>query len=313
MHSYSILLAILGVLFVRVQSSTPYFTSPLFMWSNTEYFVGQNLYVNGYISSDEVAHSLTKQESQISKYLNQKRPEHEVIFVFVEPELRTEQFPMLANSYSEHPNGGAFGKLKGTLESYATSSISLPYVHVGVSKTIASSIISELIKNLPTGGKVILAKDSDSTILEIESQNIERMSLAQLKNIATDTNLLSNGVTDIVVVCFDSPIIHTDNIEKVSSDYAADDVYINTILHSLGTSYLAIFTAEKPATETVKQARATMMVRQLTDSGSIYPSAVVEAQIVMIPFLIILFTGICCTFGLQSELKYDAERKTYKK
>jgi len=313
MHSYSILLAILGVLFVRVQSSTPYFTSPLFMWSNTEYFVGQNLYVNGYISSDEVAHSLTKQESQISKYLNQKRPEHEVIFVFVEPELRTEQFPMLANSYSEHPNGGAFGKLKGTLESYATSSISLPYVHVGVSKTIASSIISELIKNLPPGGKVILAKDSDSTILEIESQNIERMSLAQLKNIATDTNLLSNGVTDIVVVCFDSPIIHTDNIEKVSSDYAADDVYINTILHSLGTSYLAIFTAEKPAAETVKQARATMMVRQLTDSGSIYPSAVVEAQIVMIPFLIILFTGICCTFGLQSELKYDAERKTYKK
>jgi len=173
------------------------------------------------------------------------------------------------------------------------------------------------MNNLPAGGKIILAKDSDSTVLEsVESRKgIEYMSLAQLKNVAaTNWDLLSNGVTDVVVVCFDSPAVHTDNIEEVTSSYSADDLFMNSILHSLGSDYLAIFTVEKPAAESIKQARAIMMARQLSDdSGAFYPSDVIEAHIVMIPFLIILFTGICCTCSVQSELKFDAEKKTFKK
>jgi len=311
MRSFLTLVAIF-VLLVRIESSKPYFTSPLFMWSNTEYFVGRNVHVDGYLSSEEVSHFLTKQESKIQKYLNEKRIEPEVIFVFVEPELRTEQFPMLANSHSSHPNGGAFGKLKGTMESYSTSSISIPYTHVGDSNTIASSIISKLKRNLAEGAKILLAKDTDSNILGSIESEIERVSLDQLKSASNKWDLLSNGKTDVIVVCFNSPVLHMDNIDQVTSNYAADDAYINSLLHSFGSSYLAIFTAESPAAEEIKQARATMIVRQLNDN-SIYPSDIVQAHIVMIPFLIILFVGICCTCSVQSELKFDAEKKTYKK
>lgn len=39
-----------------------------------------------------------------------------------------------------------------------------------------------------------------------------------------------------------------------------------------------------------------------------FPQPIVEALIVMVPFLFILSIGIYCTCGVQSELKFDAER-----
>jgi len=248
-----------------------------------------------------------------------KKAQVEVIFVFVEPELRTEQFPMLADSHAIHPNGGAFSKLKGTLESYATSSLVVTYTHPsGNFKKIGTSIVDELVANLASDATITIARDSDSDLFNELSyrKNAAHLSLNQLKYIANkEWSILSDGKTDLVIVCFDSPAVHPDNVDQVASSYAADDAFMYSLLHSLGNSYLAIFTSDKTATESAKQIRATMMVRQLSDSttDSIYPPEVIEAQIVLIPFLIILFTGIYCTFGVQSDLKFDAEKKNYNK
>jgi len=317
MNTSFYLLVLLFICLARADYSGPTFSSPLFMWSNSEYFVGKNLHVNKYTSTEEVVNSLVGQHSSLETFLKEGKVQPEVIFVFVEPELRTEQFPLLADSYSVHPNGGAFSKLKGTLESYATSSLVVTYTHSGT-KSIGSELVYDLADNLAVGATITLVKDSDSDLLSefASRKDVARISLAQLKFVASkDWSILSNGKTDLVIVCFDSPAVHADNIDQVLPSYVADDAFMHSILHSLGSSYLAVFTADKAATESVKHARATFMVRQLSDTtdDSIYPSDLIEAHIVLIPFLIILFTGICCTFGVQSDLKFDAEKKNYNK
>jgi len=289
------------------------------MWSNTQYFTGKNININEYTLVDDVVNGLVGEQSSLDSFINEKKDQVEVIFVFIEPELLTEQFPLLADAHAVHPNGGAFSKLKGTLESYATSSLVVTYTHPsGTFKSIGTSIVDELAANLAPDATITIAKDSDSDLFYGLSSrnNAAHLSLSQLKYVANkEWSILSNGKTDLVVVCFDSPAVHPDNVDQVAPRYAADDAFMYSLLHSLGNSYLAVFTSDKTATESAKQARATLMVRQLSDTAgdSIYPAEVIEAHIVLIPFLIILFTGIYCTCGVQSDLKFDAEKKNYNK
>jgi len=294
------------------------FTSPLFLWSNANYFVGQNVHINELVSAEEVFRSVKGDSSSFGKYLKQGSQLPEVIVVFVEPELRTEQFPMLADAYALHPNGGAFSKLKGTLESYASSSVVIPYSHSTSSRS-TSSIVASLIASLPSGASVTIAKNAGSSVLS-DLNGVDRatyVTLEQLKDIATNNwKILSNGVPDLVIVGFESPAVHPENLEVVSKSYAADDAYMNTLLLSLGGNYVAVFTADKPVAEHVKQSRAIRSLEQLaavSSDDSIFPKEVIEALIVMIPFLFILSIGICCTFGVQSNLKFDAELDNKKK
>jgi len=317
MRAFFVIVAVFCVYLVQADFFGSTFTAPLFMWSNTQYFVGKNVEVNEYTAAHDVANALIGQENSIAGYLTSKTPQLEVIFVFIEPELRTEQFPMLADAYSAHPNGGAFSNLKGTMESYATSSISIPYTHVSSPQSIGTAIVTALTDNLPAGSTITLVKDSASDILSsFESRrDVAKISKDQLKTIvAKEWQILSNGVVDVVIVCFDSPAVTVDTVAELAPSFAADDAYMHDILHSLGsTKFLALFTADSPAHESIREARSERMVEALTDttSTSIYPPGVIEAQIVLLPFLFILFTGIYCTCSLQSDLKFDAEKKTY--
>lgn len=285
------------------------FTSPLFMWSNTKFFVGKNVQVNEMVSTEDVLGSIKGVSSPMGKYFSQERALPEVIVIFVEPELRTEQFPLLANSYASQPNGGAFSKLKGTLESYASSSVVVSYSHSSFGQTIGSTIASLSSQ----GMKVTVAKKTGSSILsELDGRtDVNHVTLEQLTELASSNwEILSNGVPDLIVVGFDSPVVRPGNVELVSASYNADDTYMNSFLHSIGRStYVALFTAEKSATESVKQARAYLSLEQLgaSNGDSIFPPEVIEALIVMLPFLLILYIGVSCTSSVQSVLKFDAE------
>jgi len=310
------LIVAICLLLVQGQHFAPTFTSPVFMWSNTQYFGGKNVHVNEYTPVDYLTGTILKKETgnPLAQYFTgAKAPE--VIFVFLEPELRTEQFPLLAGSYSLHPNGGAFSKLKGTLESFASSSLVIPYTHVGEEEAIGTTVVEEIAKQLDKQASIIIASKNPESFQTLASR-ASRVSLEDLKKMATkDWNIFSNGVTDIVVVCFDSPAVHASNVDQVATSYATDDAFVHDLLQKVQGSYLAIFTADKSATETVRYERASMMVKQLAQASSsgLYPPDVIEAQIVMIPLLLILAIGIICTFGVQSDLKFDAEKKTFKK
>jgi len=314
MHFYSILIVVLCLYLVQGQRFAPSFTTPVFMWSNTQYFGGKNVHISEYTSVEAIANLLVSNKKEFSG-----KTTPEAVFIFIEPELRTEHFPLLSNAYAVHPNGGSFSQLKEILENTATSSLVIPFVHGGDKSFIGSTIVMQYVQQFKESVINIASADS-SSFEEYEKKNSSRvihLSLDSLKNMMNNNqNLFSNGVTDIIVVCFNSPVVHADNVDQVAPSYAADDTYIKDIIQNIQGSYIAILTSERTVSEGIKLTRATMMVRQLTpneDSGGIYPGDVVEAHIVLIPFAFILAVGICCTCSVQSDLKFDAEKKTFKR
>jgi len=286
MRSFSVTLAICMYLIAAHASF------PVHMWSNTKYFDGQNIQVAELASSSDVE-SVFKGEGPLGKYLKDGRPQPEAIVVFLEPQRA--QAPSLGS-----PNGIVVSQLQETINKGASS------ISVHVASPAGASIVMEMIQNLPFGATVTLAKSQNSALLSGLSgrADVQSVTLEQLKDMASAKwDVLSNGVTDLVVVCLDS---EPSNVEAAVQNNNGD--YINTLLDSMGSSYLAIYSTAQPAADAVPE----YLVSEVQDQVSItedWGSELIQAVIVMIPFVIILLIGVCCTFSVQSELKFDLEKK----
>eukprot|EP01119_Soliformovum_irregulare_P021175 TRINITY_DN69_c0_g1_i1.p1 TRINITY_DN69_c0_g1~~TRINITY_DN69_c0_g1_i1.p1 ORF type:complete len:313 (-),score=80.49 TRINITY_DN69_c0_g1_i1:156-1034(-) len=270
-------------------------TSPVLAWSNINYFTGRNLQINEIVS--------TNLFNRGSRYVDdEKKPE--VIFIFAEPELRTEQLSLLTHSHSVNPNGGALGNLKALIESYSTSSITLPYTSSDNGK-IASTIVDNIVNKYET---------SSITVSDQESRN------KMLKDITYGQwDILKNGKTEVVYVTFQSPSVHGDGA-SVIENYKADDEFIMQVhnaLKSQSVPYAAAFTSQQTGLEkhlqsqrALNAARASVIYADVKEDGSIYwPSIVNEVILLMAPLLLILVIGICCTAQIQSAYKYEVPDK----
>jgi len=131
-------------------------TAPVFMCSNTYAFTGRNLQEINVVSAENVANF----ETPISQYITEKKEKAEVMVVFVEPRLLSEQFPLVALSYDEKPNGGAFGNLKKLIET-SKSSLVIPYTSA---HTVGTEIINTISTSIPSKGKVYIVGESKSNI-----------------------------------------------------------------------------------------------------------------------------------------------------
>jgi len=291
-------------------------TAPVFMWSNTQTFTGRNIQEIDVISARSLS-KFMQTESPISKYMA-KSDAPEIIVLFVEPfYLSSEEFPLFAHAYDEQPNGGAFSNLKALVET-SKSSIVIPY-------TSSASVGSEFIRSLTSslsGGSVYTVGDINSNI---DSPN--HLTVAQLTAKLGDSKWtpLNNGVTDLIIVHFTEPI----NSETVETRSSSDDKLIGEIITAIdAVKYLAVFTSTSASIHVENQSR-----RTTTPNGGAHlkafeqrfgqnydtlyftnwPDGAIEAIIIMIPFIFILFIGVCCTFCLQSDLKYDAEKAFMRK
>jgi len=267
---------------------------PLHMWSNTKYFDGKHIQIPEIASSDDVKSAL-RGEGPLGKYLKKDRSQPEAIVVFLEPE-RVRSSPILSEGKE-----AVLSELQQTIAK-GTSSMS-----VHVASPAGADIVMELIENLPFGGSVTLAKSENSRLLVDLSgrADIKTMTHEELKNVATSNwNVLSNGVTDLVIVCLDS---QPANVQALIHDI--NGAYVNTLLGSMGSSYLAIFTQEQPDAALLASRLVSEVQDQVAQDSEDWGAELIEAVIVMIPFLFILLLGICCTFNVQSELKFDLEKK----
>jgi len=285
MSSYTVALTIC-LLFIAAHAS-----SPLHIWSNTKYFNGQHIQIAEMASSSD-AESVFKGEGSLGKYLEAGRPQPEAIVVFLEPER--------IQASLGTPSGVVGSNLKEILENGASS------VSVQVAVPAGTKIVMNLVQNLQDGATVTLAKSQNCPLLSGLSgkADIRSMTPEELKLIAaTKWDVLSNGVTDVVIVCLDSPAL-------VEADAAQNSnaVYINTLLKSMGSSYLAVFSAAQPVVAELESPLVSEENDQVSQDGE-WGSELIQAVIVMIPFVGILLTGICCTFSVQSELKFDLEKK----
>jgi len=300
----------------------PLRTSPAFIWGNSNYlFSGQNIQVLDLVSSDDIKNSLLRNKinTVLSPHFvgaNSQQPE--VMFIFVEEQLRSDQVPLL---------GESLNNVK-TLVKSSPASMSIPYLYNSNGNLIGNQIALAVAQN---ANKVVVATNRDSVAIP-SSLAGKTISLEKLMSLSSDNSweLLNNNQMDVVVVYFDN---HSANNNKpmtdakMVEDIAADDAFIGKLLsnvNSRGASYIALFTAQQPSTQfdyfmpssDPKLARFEEALSQeqlgATDDGwcddCLWPNAVQEGLIVIAPFLIILIIGVTCNFQIQSELKYDAER-----
>jgi len=267
-------------------------SSPLHIWSNTKYFNGKHTQIAEIANSNDVE-SIFNGEGSLGKYLEAGRPQPEAIVVFLEPER------MQASLGTPSGVGSNF---KEILEDGASS------VSVQVAIPAGTKIVMNLVQNLQAGATVTLAKSQNCPLLSGLSgkADIRSMTPEELKLIvATKWDVLSNGVTDVVIVCLDSqPSVEADAAQNQNA------VYIKSLLKSMGSSYLAVFSAAQPVvTEVAAESNLVSEVQDQVSQEEDWGSELIQAVFVMIPFVGILLTGICCTFSVQSEMKFDLEKK----
>jgi len=286
-------------------------TSPVFMWSSVESFKGVNAQDVDVATVEDITHAFQKTESPLAKYFNNDA-KPEILIIFVEPELRSEQIPILAHSYKTQPNGGAFSNLKRFVET-SRSSLVVPYVS-SEGFSIGSTIAENLITGLPSSSSIVVVGDA----VTLSSSKIVKISMSSLMSKLSDGtwDLLNNGVTDLLIVSFESTFETEES--KVHASFAADDSSMNSIVAALRqVSYTAIFTADRSGS--ILNNRAPNMehfVKKFQQTDILYftnwPYAITQALIIMLPFLFILSLGIWCTYQLQSALKFDAEKNVMK-
>jgi len=258
----------------------PLITSPAFLWSNKKFLLGQNIQVTSVASMKDIEHVITGKPSLLSPYIAKNSPE--VIFVFVEPELTTNNFMDAAGSRTAKIDGGQFVNLKNLLES-STSSLIVPYV----------SAAATLVPSLQRSRAIV-------------------MSPSQLKAALADKNnweVLNNGVTDVIVVQFEN------------SEYTTHDSLLASVDSAMqSTSYAGVLTSSSAASFDLGESFPLFASIRAASNGTgnnsngtnanldYWPDGIVEGLIIMIPFLFILFLGICCTFSVQSGLKFETEK-----
>jgi len=317
------ILAIVLISYVFAQEiTTASFTSPLFLWSNTKYFSAKNIQIRELVSTEDVQDAFlqNKRLTPISSFFQaSSSPKVEAIVIFVEPKLNSEHVSILSNAYSNNV-GGAFSHLKNLLDN-SVSSLVAPYVYAGESNSIGSSVVLSLSNNLQAGAKVIIARSEGSTMLPDfkEKKNIDNISLQELQKLTSNNwSVLNNGVTDLIVVCFDAgeEVLN----QEVRKEYASDDAFLE-ILDSFtksGVNYVAAYTSEKSSSElqlVMPSSHPSMSAfeelhqqRRGNSIDQLFPAEIMQGLLFTLPLVIILFIGVCCTFGLQSALKFDAEK-----
>jgi len=267
---------------------------------------------NNYVSVQDINSAFNQKSNSVSKYFNKNSEQSEVIIVFVEPSLSSEQIPLLAHSFESNPNGGSLSNIKKYVES-SKSSLIFPYVS---SPSVGSDLTQYLSSSLK--GTTYIVDGASMTIDELKEK------------INGNWEILSNGITDLIVVYFNSPaLLSMIDESSIHSDYSNDDSSIKEIISAFGKKdikYTAIFTANHAGSAfDVIQSYTKSNGHEMRSFGAInrqtndvlyttnWPIGIVEAIFVMAPFIAILFVGICCTMQIQSTLKFDGERTVLRK
>jgi len=277
-------------------------TSPVLAWSNSLVFEGKNVQILEAKRADEV-NIWTGRKDSI-----------ELVVLYIEPQMKTEEFTRIAGAWTDLSQGGAFTHLKNLFQFQSSSSVAFPYV---VSDSIANTLISTLLESAPARSEVVVV-GTGSQLSALRGKNVRQIaSFEALKEVMNpEWSLLHNGVSDLLIINLEVP--QEKSMEEIYSSH--DNIFevVDKAIKEAG--YIAVFTSSEPVPD-VKRAFPVshpLMARfeerqvqeQLGADDTFWPDHVVEGLIVMVPFIVILFVGVCCLFGVQSALKFDAEKAT---
>lgn len=280
--------AVVLLLFAVIQLCLGF--APTFLWSNQQVFSGNNEQILDNIAFAEI-------ESKIFGITKNQNPE--IILAFVQPKMSVTSFTLITDY-------DAFTPLKNMMDSSASSFIA--------QYTESPKFATQLGHDFSAqGGSVYMATENGKAdVAHMGAKEVMTISALEDRLKSGNWEVLNNKKTDLIVVVF--------HVEKKAPVIAAQSELMARIVESVkGTSYLALFGSEEiissmnARSEAVSQnadaklARFNKAFRQTQQSVSdtYWPNQIVEALILMAPFIIIALIGVTCTFGIQSDLKFE--------
>lgn len=264
--------------------------APTFLWSNQQVFSGHNEQILNNVAFADI-------ESKIFGIAKTQNPE--IILAFVHPKMSVTSFTLMVDYDSYAP-------LKNLMDSSTTSFIA--------QYTETPKFATQLGHDFSTqGGSVYLASETGKTDgSHMGAKEVMTISALEEKLKSGSWEVLNNKKTDLIVVLF--------HVEDQPEVIAQQTQLMATIVDSVkGVSYLGVFGSEEFSTSVnarseiisqnadAKLARFNKSFRQTQQSVSdtYWPNQIVEALIVIAPFIIIALIGVTCTFGIQSDLKFE--------
>jgi len=297
------------------------YTIPVLIWSDNLLFTPAQSQivdtwntkdVDGTLSTLLFSSEMNKQSQQ-----NTQPTQTEVVVLFLEPELSTDQV-------SRASYGGYFTHLQSALGE-ASSSLSVPYTTV-TDVSLFDEAIARAVGNLH-GGSVVLARMPNSKLLThiSNSEDVKTVSVDSLVAELQSSGVYTNKVVDLVIVCFDKDptfASHDEIIQNVN----------DAVRTATGGNYVAVFSGNMPTASRVfwafdQHATEESHFQQVmlgflengsngsntsnsTSSGKInfFPGPLIEVYLITAILIAMLFTGGCAIFSLQTPDRWDAPK-----
>jgi len=302
---------------------------PLLVWSKQNFFEGNQQYLNT-ISNLDIEKLLqtsvgveTTIESSVDSLLNSLRSKHpEVVILFIESNLGTEQLCQLSSAYSRNATDSVFRNLKNSLGS-ATSSIIFPYTLSGNSFSLSETILEvslQLHAQQPTASIYLVRPEGGQGLHNLASSPVfESKTPDQLLVELQNAPIYNNGATDLIVVSF-------------NQNFAQDDAFLGTVEHIVSEktegNYLSMFSGLRPTRSRVlRQIQVGNDLDNVTYTGgtgcgsrdvqdahncnaytTFFPIAVFQIIVVVVTLLIIVCFGIICTCSLQTPARFEVPK-----
>jgi hypothetical protein len=305
---------------------------PFFVWSNNDFFLGQNQIMAEISSSN--AQSLLQsccfvqnsQESSFSRYFKKDvRTTPEVVILFLEQKMSTEQFAELSSVYHRKPStNSAFLNLASRIEK-AKSNLLVPLVRVEGTEKLSDSLSQmtlSLAKLYPSSSSLLVKSSSSSFLSNLVSKITTKTPEQFLEFLQKETTIFSNGVPDLIIIPFDSPTFyeHDAYMEKVQK----------VVDEKTSGNFISIYTADSPKAShalrsfTVEQINTISAVSEVAQAAlyssnadpynvgvytSYFPIQIFE--IILVAFFSIgtILVGGLCLFGTQTPQRYETPKK----
>jgi len=225
-------LAILLSVFVVSQSYT--YDVPLAVWSGKNYIKGQNVGVSDYVTTSEVEdmlRSFFKGESHsfLTQYVDISLGAPEVVVLFAEAQLRSEQLSIYASS---------LGQLKELIRN-SESSLSVPFVDMPSAFDINVANIAYTAKST---GKVFYIGKGSALLHDIKRRVPETIVTVTEDlefNLKRNSPIFSDGVTDFIVIYLPKTTASTEKFEETDKVIHK----VNSVVSTYTPNYVCAYTA----------------------------------------------------------------------
>jgi len=312
----------------------------MLLWSGKQIFSSSQSQVVETISTSDVEFALASlfkkgtnnKVSKLASYFETSKEIPEVVVLFVEPELSTDRMSVLASAYASN-TGGAFSHLKDTLAA-TTSSLVIPYA-TAEDMTLLDDPLSALFDSIKEGSIFMARMPGSELFIRLGRQSgVKNVAIDSLIGEMKSANAFTNGVTDLVVVCFELP-----SFGKQAA-FASHDEIIGSLSESIRSAtkgnYVALFSANMPSPSyfiwTFEQHSETEYYHNLrmvldgvnctncsnctnctcnnctTNYINYFPGPLIEVYLIAAIMITMLFTGGCAIFSLQTPDRWEAPK-----